>query len=412
MQHEVIIVGAGLAGLCCARELHERGRKCQILEASDGVGGRVRTDEEDGFLLDRGFQVLLTEYPEAQRVLDYSQLDLRPFEPGALIRINGKFHRFVDPWRRPRHLFSTAFSSAASLGDKLRVAGLRRRLAKRSSEALLEDSEVSTIERLRERGFSPRIIEKFFRPFLGGVFLETDLTTSSRKFEYLFRMFADGDAVLPARGMEEIPRQLAAALPKGTIRTGTEVKRVFADRVELTNGQELRADAVVLATEAPTAARLLGETSATHSNGVTCLYFAAPKPPLAEPILVLNGDGKGPINNLCVPSQVSPEYAPAGQALISATVVGVELEDHELLSLARQQLTEWFGDQAQSWRHLRSYRIPHALPEQRKLDAESPSRRADGIYICGDYLSTASIQGAMVSGRRAAEAVSQATAVA
>ena len=176
---DVLIVGAGLSGLCCAHHLTKRGITCDILEASDTIGGRVKTDEVDGFLLDHGFQVLLTSYPEAQAVLDYEALDLRKFEPGALIRSNGTFHRFVDPWRRPKHLLATATSPVASIADKIRVAGLRRDLCSQSLHELYNRPEVSTLERLREDGFAESITERFFRPFLGGDFLEFELNTSS-----------------------------------------------------------------------------------------------------------------------------------------------------------------------------------------------------------------------------------------
>lgn len=404
---DVLIVGAGLAGLCCARSLVDQGVSCRILEASDEVGGRIKTDEVDGFLLDHGFQVLLTAYPEAKRLLDYGGLDLHKFEPGALIRFQNKFERLVDPWRRPRHLVATAMSPVASIGDKLRVAGLRNRVAKQPLANLYERPEVSTLKRLHEDGFSERIIERFFRPFLGGVFLEPDLATSSRKFEFVFRMFSEGDAALPAAGMQAIPRQLAAALPPNTIRTGTRVQTVHKNQVILADGEALEAKAVVVAVEQATAAELLTGMNGTKSNQVTCLYFSAERAPLDEPILVLNGESNGPINNLCVPSQVAPSYAPSGRALVSVSVLKNGKSDEQQLTAAvRQQLVDWFGSEANEWKHLRSYYIPHALPSQTTLNpVEKPTQRDDGIFVCGDYLDTASIQGAMVAGRRAAEQV-------
>jgi phytoene dehydrogenase-like protein len=404
---DVLIVGGGLAGLCCARRLGQAGVACQILEASDDVGGRVRTDEVDGFLLDRGFQVFLTAYPEARQVLDYRALQLQTFEPGALIRSDGRFHRWVDPWRRPRHLLATAVSPVASLSDKLRVARLRRRVTSAPMTQLHRQPEMATIERLRREGFSDRIIERFFRPFLGGVFLESDLASSSRKFEFVFRMFAQGDAALPARGMQAIPRQITAQLPAQTVRTNSPVKSLHRGGVLLASGEELRAKAIVVATEAPAAAKLLGDVGSPESNGVTCLYFGAERPPLEEPILVLNGEANGPINNLCVPSQIAPAYAPGGQALVSATVIGHQgPEEQGLVLRVREQLADWFGPLAHQWQHLRTYDIPNALPHQPSLDPiEKAVRRTDGIFVCGDYLDFASIQGAMATGRRAAESV-------
>jgi phytoene dehydrogenase-like protein len=404
---KVIIVGAGLAGLCCARRLLELGISFQILEASNCIGGRVQTDVVDGFVLDRGFQVLLTAYPEAKRVLDYEALQLGYFEPGALIRFKGKFHRFVDPWRRPRHVLSTAMSPVGSLSDKLKVARLRRHVCRGTLEQMFARPETTTMQRLQEWGFSDRIINYFFRPFLGGVFLENQLTTSSRKFEFVFRMFAEGEAALPARGMAAIVKQLASSLPVGTIRTDTRVESIFQKRIVISDGESFDAEQIVIACEQPEAARLLGQSTNSASHSVTCLYFAADHPPISEPILILNGEPDGPINNLSVPSQVSPNYAPAGKSLVSVSVLGGE-NVQSLQSRVRSQLRDWFGAKVDAWDFLAGFPIPFALPAQ-DPPALSPvvktARVDSGTLICGDYCETASIQGAMVSGRNAADII-------
>ena len=409
---KVLIVGGGLAGLCCARHLNQQGIENEVLEASDRAGGRVRTDEVDGFLLDRGFQVLLTAYPEAQRVLDYESLELCHFEPGALVRYRGKFRRFADPWRQPRHLLATALSPLAHLSDKLRVARLKRQVCNADLAGLYQRPETTTLARLQAFGFSERIMDTFFRPFLGGVFLERELQTSSRKFDLLFRMFSQGDAALPSRGMGALVEQLVGSLPAGTIRTEAPVAEVSEDRVRLTSGEVCRAARVVIATPPAVASRLVGRrpTEAAAAHGVTCLYFAAQRSPLKDPVLVLNGEGEGPINNLSVPSQVSPGYAPVGESLVSVSVLGTVAADREtgLLRQVVQQLTDWFGGQVKQWRHLKTYSIPYALPNQDPpalSPVEKPIHLPGNLFACGDYLDTASIQGAMVSGRRAAEAV-------
>ena len=314
---EVLIIGGGIAGLSCARHLHRSGVSSKVLESSDRVGGRARTEEFRGFRLDRGFQVLLTEYPEAKKVLDYEKLQLKNFEPGALVRYQGKFHRFVDPWRRPKHLFSTAFSPLASFADKLRMARLRSRVSRGSLDDPGASVDQTTLSRLYEEGFSTRVVDRFFKPFLGGVFLENELSTSSRKFEFVFRMFSQGDAAMPANGIGAIADQIAGQLPPHTVQTNAKVVAVSPNFVRLEGGQEISAANVVIACEAPVAARLLGtEPPKRPPHGVTCLYFSADAPPVEEPILVLNGEGQGPINNLCVPSQVSPGCAPEGKSLI------------------------------------------------------------------------------------------------
>jgi len=379
----VLIVGAGLAGMACGRYLNAKGVDCLLLEASDSIGGRVRTDSFQGFQLDRGFQVLLTAYPEARAVLDYPALHLMPFEPGALIQIHGKRHRLSDPFRRPSHALSSLFSSVGSFADKLRVARMRYRAIHVGS------SDATTQRYLEAQGFSPQFIEQFFRPFFGGIFLERELRTSSRMAEFVFRMMALGDTSLPRDGMGAISRQLADGL---NILLKKRVRSVSANSVTLENGDHLTASAVILATDGLTAAGF-ANVPAMASRSVSCLYFAADHPPIEEAILVLNGDGRGPVNNFCVVSAVAKSYAPPGAALMAATVLGANPDEAEV----REQMASWFGPATRKWRLLRTYRIGHAQPEPRAFPP--------GWHVCGDHLEQASIDGALVSGRLAAEKV-------
>ncbi len=365
----------------------------------------------EGFLLDRGFQVFLTAYPEAKAILDYEKLRLRRFAPGALIRFNGKFCRLADPWRRPQHIFATAFSPAATFSDKLRVARFRKHTTQGELNDVYDRPEQTTIDLLRERGFSDVILERFLRPFLGGVFLDRGLHTSSRMCEFVFRMFALGDAALPEKGMGQIPAQLAKQLPPEVVRTDSPVDSIHDRDLTLSSGERLHARAVIIATDAPTARRLLGDPYPAEGRSVSCLYFAADQPPIKEPILVLNGDTEGPINNLCVPSQVSPSYAPPGHALVSVTVLGAHADADALRDSVKTQLTSWFGSPVEMWRHLATYDIHYALPAQAPPALQpvaKPAHVREGVFICGDHCDTASINGAMASGRRAAEAVAEA----
>lgn len=405
----IVIVGAGLAGLCCAQQLQQARIPFLILESTDRVGGRVRTEEVSGFRLDVGFQVLLTSYPEVVKSLELPRLKLGQFRSGALIRYNGKFVRLADPWREPRHLLATAVSSVGNIADKFRIFSLRRNVARDDLDALLERPETTTRERLVVQGFSPRIIDGFFGPFFGGVFLEDELHTSSRKFDYLFRLFSTGVAALPAGGMSQIPQQLAAKLPNQSVRLSAAVRRVAAASVDLESGETIAASRVVLACDPWNAARLLGSNKPLRAHGSQTLYFAAPQPPLDEPILVLNGDGMGIVRSLCVPSQVSQGYAPTGQALISVTL-RADARRNDEVDLPRQVVTElgaWFGASVQQWQHLRTFEISHALPPQDTIDPPSARPRfaidPSGVIVCGDSHDIASIQGAMRSGREAAE---------
>ncbi len=405
----VVVVGAGLAGLACALRLHAAGMPVSLVEAGDDVGGRVRTDHVDGFLVDRGFQVLLTAYPEAQDVLDYAALDLRSFYPGALVRHDGSFHRVADPFRRPLDLPQTLFGPIGTLDDKLRVALLRHRLRRLSRDALLAAAPKTTAQALADAGFSPRLIERFWRPFLAGVLLDRELGTAAALFAFTVAMFARGDAALPNAGMGAIPRQLAARLPAGALRLQAPVTAVNGNGVVLADGERSPARAVVVATDGLVASRLLPEIADPGSRGVSSLSFAAEVPPVDEPTLVLAGEELGPVSHLCVPSLVAPGYAPPGEALVSVSVLDRGGMDPDKLERAvRAQLAGWFGTRAWGWRHLRTDVIAHAQPAQTPDVLRSPARpvrlRPD-VYVCGDHRDTATIDGALTSGRRAAEAV-------
>lgn len=405
---DVVIVGAGLAGLACATRLGSSGLELRVLEASDRVGGRVRTDPARGFLLDRGFQVLLTAYPEAGRILDLDGLDLRSFLPGARVRVGDRFVRVGDPLRRPRDLWSTLRAPVGTTADKLRLLRLRATLSRGSPEPD-PGAERSTLARLRAEGFSSRIVQRFFRPFLGGIFLESGLETPESFFEFVFRVFSVGSAVLPAEGMEAVPRQLAERLSPGTIRTGARVVRLGDGGVELADGERIGARAVVVAGSRTDAAALLPGLAPGRHRSTTCLYWSAPEPPESEPLLVLDGTGRGPVNNLCVPDRVAPAYAPGDRSLVSATVIGTRPGDAKALwTAAADQLRGWYGSVVDAWEPVRAYEIPEALPVGAPgLGAPAEPRVTDrpNTYLAGDHTVQASIEGALLSGRRAAEAV-------
>lgn len=436
---DVIVIGAGISGLCAALALSQAGKSVVVLESGDGVGGRVRTDFHEGYILDRGFQIFLTGYPEAKQVLDYEELNLQKFYPGAFVRWNEGFHRVADPFRRPVDgaLSLLPTHPIGDIFDKLRVGLLRLNTFTSSWDGLLTREEVSTEQRLKDLGFSDAMIDRFFRPFLGGIFFDNKLQVSSRLLDFVIRTLAVGDNCLPAKGIGQVPEQLAGKLPNGSIRLNSEVQAVDSKevRVQGEDGKEIvltAGDAVIVATEGPTAAQLVGpraysaaEKAGTTElpnmlckdtaspNGTVCLYFGVDSLPdgYAEPVLYLDGEGKRLLNNMCFPSTVAPTYAPAGKHLVSVSLVGAYLatSDEDLIELVKKDVAAWFGaGYAEKLDFLRLYRIPFSQPNQEApTNLKREVRMGKSVYVCGDHRDSATLQGAMVSGRRAAEAVLQ-----
>ena len=408
-QFDVVVIGAGLSGLAAARQIQQSGLSVVVLESSDAVGGRVRTDNVDGFLLDRGFQVLLTAYPELATQVDMDALDLQAFDPGALVWLQsknggpGKGHVVSDPFRKPSTLFATTFAPIGSVIDKLRIVVLRLRVLRGAAPNLLRNSDMSTLDALRSAGFSHRMIKTFFTPLFGGVQLDPQLATSRRMFDIIFRSLSEGQSVLPARGMQALPEQLASHLAHNTVRLNAPVASLDGTTVVLSTGERITSRAVVVATEGPTASKLL-DLPPVQSRTAGCVYFSADSPPNDKKYVILDGSGKGPVLNVALISNIAPSYAPPGKHLIAAALPGVITGDLE--QLARKQLREWWGPQVDGWKHLRTYAISHGGPVQSA--PFSPKQRVslgNGRFVCGDHRDTGSIQGALYSGRRCGEAV-------
>jgi phytoene dehydrogenase-like protein len=417
---DCIIVGAGLAGLACAKELEAAGRRVIVLEAADRVGGRVATDEVGGFRVDRGFQVYNDAYPEGRRQLDLEALRLGRFEAGALVAEGTTLRRVADPWRQPWPAVASLLAGTVGLADALRAARLRSdavaalRRGRLDPDGPAAAAERTTAEELAARGFSAAFVSRFFVPFFGGVFLERSLETAATVFLFDFAMFALGRASLPAGGMAAIPAQLGAALPAGAVRLSCPARAVAPGLVDLARGERLTAHDVVVATNRAAAARLLplahrGGWADRRDKATRLVAFAAERSPLSSPTLVVSGEAEGPIDNLSVPSDVAAGYAPAGAALVTVSVrAGVAETASGLADAIRDQAAGWFGPQVRGWRELVTMDVRHALPDEspaaRLLRPSSP-RLADGLFICGDHCATASINGALASGRHAAAAV-------
>jgi phytoene dehydrogenase-like protein len=415
---DVVIVGAGLAGLACAGALVRAGRRVMLLESADRVGGRVATDTIDGFRIDRGFQVYNDAYPEGRRQLDLAALGLGRFEPGALIAEAGRLRGVSDPWRRPLAAVGSLLSGAVGVGDGLRTARLRAAAIRGVRSGVIDPDagagpdERTAREELVARGFSDAFIRRFFVPFFGGVFLERSLDTAAAVLLFDFAMFSLGSACLPRGGMDAIPRQLDAALPAGCVRLGAPVRAVEPGSVTLDDGTCVEARDVVVAADGASAARLLpeafgGPLAARQWKATRLVAFAADRSPLPRPTLVVSAEADGPIDNLTVPSDVVAGYAPAGQSLVTVSIregfTGPDLAD-----AVKRQAGSWCGEAVRGWRHLATVEVRHALPD------ESPAARrsrvmgpmvAAGLWICGDHAGSASINGALASGRRCAEAI-------
>ena len=399
---DAVVIGAGLAGLAAARQIKSHGKSVIVLEAQDGVGGRVRTDKVDGFLLDRGFQVLLTAYPELKTQVDMSALDLKMFSSGAVVMRNGKASVVTDPFREPRRAVATVFAPIGSLTDKMRIAALRWRVMRSSEAKILSKPDISTVVALRTFGFSSKIIDRFFRSLFGGIQLDPDLRTSRRMFEIIFKYLSEGQSALPNNGMSALPEQMAKHLGSENIFLDTRVTGISPGIVSTTNSQ-IKAKAIVVATDQPASAELL-KSDKVASRVAGCVYFAADSPPTHEKFVVLDGTGKGPVLNAAVLSNIAPSYAPPGQHLIVAALPGVI--DGDLETMSRDQLRTWWGPQVDAWRHIKTYRIAHAGPEQLPpFNPEQQVSLGDGIFVCGDHRDTGSIQGALYSGRRCGDAV-------
>jgi phytoene dehydrogenase-like protein len=405
---DVLVVGAGLAGLNAARTVARSGRSVVVCEASDGVGGRVRTDVVDGFLVDRGFQILNTSYPALRAAVDLEALDLRPFVPGAAVRTeDGRLHRVADPRRRPTWAARTALTGLLGPREKLGIAAytLRSLLVPPSRQA--RAPERSAAEDLARFGLGGAATDNFLRPFLSGVTGDPDLATSSRVVSLFWRTFALGDLTLPSRGIGAVPGHLAARLPAGAVHLATRVSGITPSGTGVdvqTDRGVVRAGAVIVAAEGTDAAALLGgRIEVPHPFALTSHYHVTDTPPTRQGLLHLDGTG-GPVVNTVVLTAAAPSYSPDHRHLVASTVLGSEPLPEPRL---RAELERIWGQGTASWEHLSTVTIPHALPATlpptpRRL--RRPVDLGDGLFVAGDHRDSPSVQGALVSGRRTAQA--------
>ena len=408
-EFDVLIIGGGISGLNAAKELYENDKKFLILEKTGALGGRIRTDRESGFQLDRGFQILLPGYEEAQDALDYHTLDLRYFTPGVRIWLEKRWQELRDPLDAPWKSMKGLFSSVGSLNDKLGMIAL----SLRSQKGTLQGRpELSTEEYLKKISFSEKIIGNFFQPFLKGVFLEQSLSRSSSEFAFYFSHFANTGGALPSRGMESIPLQLAESIPEESVRTDATVQAVTEGKVTLATGEELYAPHIILAVDQSSALELLPKSTPYQKpkiRGTMCMYFTGAKRNEMPPLIHLVPQSRNGIANIAPLSAVASEYAPPENCLFSVNITldesfnGTSPSANEI----KEELIELFGDAMQEATHLKTYTIPYALPSN-NTHFES-NELPKGVYLAGDWALQGSINGALQSGRLAVENILRAT---
>ncbi|TVZ51422.1 NAD(P)/FAD-dependent oxidoreductase [Dokdonia sp. Hel_I_53] len=406
---KIHIIGAGISGLIAAKVLEDKGYKPTIIEASDRVGGRVKTDIVEGYQLDHGFQVLLEAYPLAKKYLDYEKLELQKFLPGAKIFKNRKSQILGDPTRSLKLAFPTLRSSVGTIGDKFKILKLAKDLKKKSISEIFESPELTTIEYLRERGFSVQMNSEFFKPFFAGIFLEPELSTSSRMFEFVYKMFGEGMATLPKAGMESIPKQLKDSLKQTQFLFDTKVTSIVDTKITLDNGTDLETDYTIIATApSPMVPNLRGQGLSWKSCDT--LYFEVDAPKDSKPLISLVADENALINNLFYLNTL--DVAQKGKKeLLSVTVVkDHDLSDQGLIATIKAELSTYCNIVGAQF--LKHYSIKKALPKLDNLKNDchpSEMQLTSRVFVAGDHTLNTSLNAAMQSGERAAEAVIEKT---
>jgi protoporphyrinogen oxidase len=398
-----IIIGAGVSALVAAIELEKAGFSPIILEASNEIGGRVKTNDLNGLPIDHGFQVLLTEYPEAKHYLDYTKLDLIQFLPGSVIFKNGKMEKIGDPLRDTSFLWSTISAKIGSLKDKALILKLSLTLKRKSIDAIFAEPEMTTNDYLLNFGFSKEVIHNFFQPFFAGIYLEEDLATSSRMFEFVYKMFGTGFAAIPRVGMQAIPQQLASQLKKTEIRFQSPVSKIDEHTIILASGETFTSDKIIIATDP---ASFFDQKENTNVEWKSCvnLYFASTKPLLKGAIIGLLPGKENLVNNFHYVDAIFKPNDNSAESLLSVTVVkNNSLNEADLIKAVKTELKDLCG--IDTGEMVKMYTINKALPNLNDLKyqpSDASVKLAPGIFCCGDYLANGSLNAAMASGRLAA----------
>jgi len=402
---KIHIIGGGVSGLIAASILEKNGFNPTVLETTERVGGRIKTDIIDGYQLDHGFQVILTAYPAVKKYLDYKALELQIFLPGASIFKAHTQSIIGDPLRDISLLISTLFSGIGSISDKFKILKLNQKIKKKSLTDIFSEKEQTTISYLREFGFSKQILNDFFIPFFSGIFLENQLETSSRMFEFVYKMFGEGHAAIPKAGMEAIPKQLLNNLKTTTFQYNTEVANVKDGQITLTNGSKLESDFTIL-TIPPGGLVSNIKNQPTEWRSCVTLYFETNKRVIHKPLIGLIVKPDSLVNNIVYNSSLASVTKPTHELLCVTVIDDQNLSDHELVAAVEQELKVLCN--ISITRFIKQYRITKALPKLENLKYEmkpSENQLSKSLFVSGDTQLNASFNAAMISGEQAAFAV-------
>ncbi|WP_339874039.1 FAD-dependent oxidoreductase [Olleya marilimosa] len=400
--YKIHIVGAGISGLIAATVLEKNGFSPVIIETTDSIGGRVKTDIVDGYQLDHGFQVLLTAYPAAQKYLNLEALQLQSFIPGASIFKNGKQQIIGDPLRDKSLLLSTVFARIGTLSDKFKILKINNKLKKKSLSEIFSTKEQTTKSYLIAFGFSNSIIDNFFNPFFSGIFLENKLETSSRMFEFVYKMFGEGDTALPKGGMQAIPKQISNNLKRTTFKFNTKVATVNDSEIILADGQKIKSDFTIIATEP---SKLVNTVNKKVTEWQSCdtLYFETENRVINKPLIGLIPEKDAVINNIFYHTSLDSDLK-GNKELLSVTVVDNQnLPSDKLIQRVQTELKQYCG--INTSKLIKHYNIPMSLPKLKELKYNalpSQTRLTDTIFLAGDLQLNGSLNAAMIAGEKAA----------
>ncbi|NBO78587.1 MAG: FAD-binding protein [Actinobacteria bacterium] len=405
-QIDVAIIGAGLAGLSCAKELKRNNIDFHIFESTDSVGGRVKTDNIDGFLLDRGFQLYNPSYSEGKKVLDYEKLNLKSFTPGVAIRDKNRLRVITDPLRSTDYKYNFITQMPGSLREKIGLLSYFLKYLIQSDAQIAISKDISSLDALSKSKINKNLLNKLLRPFLQGVFLESELATSRKFLDVVLKTFLQGTPSVPEKGMQQIPLQLAETIGIENITFNSRVEKITENSI-FTNNKEIKARKIVVASDPIQAISWLN-LPIKKMNSVSTWYFKANQEVAnilkSLPILFVDADNSGPLTNAVVLTNASKSYAPQNEVLVSASsIYPFEQSSTEEI---KNHCAKLFGVDTKDWELIKKYEIKDALPQMKPPFTLIDSNKVtENLFVCGDHRATSSINGAFLSGRNTATSV-------